>query len=165
MLNYTKQPEEASSPVVWLAIICPESGASIPLFPRPNLTVLKHLCALDVEQKPHAANAKLINRNPAVWASEWRSMPGRKYSARLCLLWQNFSGVHGTWPCWQTHLPTYFCLQSHCSPKNAWVDFNLTAPGTSVCYQNCKLMMHNLIVKVQLLSIWREDWMLPIYLY
>lgn len=51
MLNYTAVPEEASSLVVRLAVIFPESGASIPLFPSPNLTVLNHPCALDAEQK------------------------------------------------------------------------------------------------------------------
>lgn len=51
MLNYTAVPEEASSLVVRLAVIFPESGASIPLFPSPNLTVLNHPCAVDAEQK------------------------------------------------------------------------------------------------------------------
>lgn len=66
---------------VWLAVILPESGARIPLVPSPNLTVLKHPCALGAEQKPNAANAKLINRTPAAWASERHTMPRRKYRA------------------------------------------------------------------------------------
>lgn len=78
MLNYRELPEETSSLVVCLAVIFPESGASIPLFPSPNVTVPKHPCA---EQKPNAANAKLINRTPAAWASERYTMPRRKYSA------------------------------------------------------------------------------------
>lgn len=81
MLNYRELPEEASSLVVWLAVIFTESGARIPLFLSPNLTVLKHPCALGAEQKPNVANAKLINRIPAAWASEWHAMPRRKYSA------------------------------------------------------------------------------------
>lgn len=83
MLNYRELPEEASSLVVWLAVIFPESGASIPLFGSPNLTVLKHPCALDAEQKPNAANAKLINRTPAAWVSDRHTMPRRKYSVRV----------------------------------------------------------------------------------
>lgn len=81
MLNYRELPEEASSLVVSLAVIFAESGASIPLFPSPNLTVLKHPCALTAEQKPNVTNAKLINRTPAAWASQWHAMPRRKYSA------------------------------------------------------------------------------------
>lgn len=72
---------QGASLVVWLAVIFPESGASIPLFPSPNLTVLKHPCALGAQQKPNAANAKLINRTPAAWASERHTIPRRKYSA------------------------------------------------------------------------------------
>lgn len=60
-----------------------ESGASIPLFLSSNLTVLKHPCALGAEQKPNAANAKLINRTPAAWASDRHTMPRRKYSVRV----------------------------------------------------------------------------------
>lgn len=141
MLNYRELLEEATSLVVWLAVIFPESGASGPPFLSLNLTVLKHPCASGAKQKPNAANAKLINTTPAAWAWDRQTMPRRTYSLRVYCddaLVSMGRALIGPLICFVN-----FVYKAAAFQKVLWL-ISVSAPEDSMCCRNeGKLVFHS----------------------